>query len=114
MGGMNRRMRAGAALLFCVALAGCASSSGKKPDSGLGTRTLECVVVDREHDSPGGSGSSYRGNGNYYLVFEAREGQATSRYRLEVTRQQYARFEDGTRVRITLQNNILTDIRPID
>jgi len=111
---MKRGILSGAALLLCVALAACASGSAKKPDTGLGMRSLECVVVDREHDSPGANGSSYRGNGNYYLVFEAKEGQATSRYRLEVTRQQYVRFEDGMRVRITLTNNILTDIRPID
>ncbi|HWZ86742.1 MAG TPA: hypothetical protein VN032_11100 [Thermoanaerobaculia bacterium] len=111
---MDRRIPSGAVLLFCLGLVACASGSAKKPDTGLGMRLLDCVVVDREHDSPGANGSSYRGNGNYYLVFEAKEGQATSRYRLEVTRQQYVRFEDGAHVRITLTNNILTDIRPID
>jgi hypothetical protein len=69
-------------------------------------------VVGREHDTSGGSASAYRGTGNYYLVFEAHEGQATSRYRLEVTRQQFQRYQDGDRVKITLNNNILMDIRP--
>jgi hypothetical protein len=112
---MNRRTLSTAALLACLVLAACASASGKKKsDSGLGTRTLECIVVGREHDSSGSNSASYRGTGNYYLVFEAKEGQATSRYRLEVTRQQFMRFEDGDRVKITLNNNILVDIRPND
>ncbi|HEY1433856.1 MAG TPA: hypothetical protein VGG65_00695 [Thermoanaerobaculia bacterium] len=109
----RRNLSAAAASLLCVVLAGCASSATKKTDPGLGTRVLDCVVVGREKDSPGSNGASYRGNGNYYLVFEAREGQATSRYRLEVSHQQYSRFEEGSRVRITLQNNILTDIHPL-
>ena len=108
---MRRRTLTAAAVLSCLALAACSSGAGKKPDSGLGTRTLDCVVVSREHDSPGSNGASYKGTGNYYLVFEAKEGQATSRYRLEVTRQQYMRYEAGDRVTITLNNNILVDIR---
>lgn len=108
---MNRRTLPAAALLSCLVLAACAGGSGKKSDPGLGTRTLDCVVAGREHDSPGSNGASYKGTGNYYLVFETREGQATSRYRLEVTRQQYMRYEEGARVKITLNNNILVDIR---
>ena len=111
---MKRSVSSAAALLACFVLAACASSSPKKSDPGLGTRVLDCVVVGREHDSPGSNGASYRGTGNYYLIFEAKEGQATSRYRLEVTHQQYSRFEEGALVRITLSNNILTDIRPND
>jgi len=92
---------------------GCSSSGGsKKSDPALGTRVLECVVVQHDHDS-GGSGSSYRsGTGLYYMVFETHEGQATSTYRLEVTRQQFQRFQDGDRVRLTLNNNILVNIQP--
>ena len=109
---MNRRTLSAAALISCLVLSACASGSGKKSDPGLGTRTLDCIVASREHDSPGSNGASYKSTGNYYFVFEAKEGQATSRYRLEVTRQQYMRFEEGDRVRITLNNNILVDIRP--
>jgi hypothetical protein len=93
----------------------CSSSPPKKSDSGLGTRVLVCVVDSREHDA-GSSTSSYRGGGtgDYYMTFVTREGQATSRYRLPVTRQQYQRFQEGDRVRITLNNNILTNIQPAD
>ena len=97
----------------CLVLAACASGS-KKTDPGLGRRTLDCVVVSREHDTSGNSASSYRGTGSYYLVFETREGQATSRYRLEVTRPQFQRFHEGDRVKITLNNNILVNIEPND
>jgi hypothetical protein len=110
---MNRRTLSAVALLCAFVFAACASGS-KKSDPGLGTRVLECVVVERDHDAAGKNGASYRGTGNYYLVFEAREGQATSRYRLEVTRQQWQRFQEGDRVKITLNNNILMDIRPND
>jgi hypothetical protein len=103
---MSRRTLPAAALACSLVLASCASSS-RKADPALGTRVLACVVVDREHDS----GGNYRGTGNYYLVFEAREGQATSRYRLEVTQRQWQRFHEGDRVKITLNNNILVDIR---
>ena len=48
------------------------------------------------------------------MVFETKEGEATSRYQLEVTRTQWFRFPEGSRVRITLNNNILTDIRSIE
>lgn len=108
-GAMNRKtlfLAAAVASLFAVSCA-----SGRK-DPTLGTRTLDCVVAEREHDSPGSSGASYQGTGLYYIVFEAREGQATSRYRLEVTRQQFYRYPEGSHVRITLNNNILVDIRP--
>lgn len=103
---MNRRSFLSAALACCLVLVSCASRSSRA-DPGLGVRVLACVVVEREHDS----GGNYRGTGNYYLVFEAREGQATSRYRLEVTQRQWLRFREGDRVQITLNNNILVDIR---
>jgi hypothetical protein len=104
------------ALLASLILVSCASSGAKKPDTGLGTRVLDCVVVSREHDASGsGSGSAYRGGtGSYYFVFRTREGQATSTYRFEVTRQQYQRFEEGDRGKVTLNNNILVNIQPND
>jgi hypothetical protein len=70
------------------------------------------VIEEKGQESPS-SASGYRSSsgGNFYMVFEAREGQGTSRYRLEVTRQQWQRFQEGQRVKITLNNNILVDIR---
>jgi hypothetical protein len=111
---MKRRSRFLAAILAATlaAAAGCASGS-KKSDPALGTRRLDCVVLQHEHDSSGSSGSGLRGaTGGYYIVFEAHEGQATSTYRYEVTRQQFIRFQDGDRVQLTLNNNILLNIQP--
>jgi len=106
---MGRKLSA-AVLISCLLAVSCATSTSK--DSGLGTRTLECVIEEKGQESPS-SASGYRSStgGNYYMVFEAREGQATSRYRLEVTRQQWQRFQEGQRVKITLNNNILVDVR---
>ena len=110
---MKRRSRFVAAVLTAgLAAAGCASSS-KKSDPALGTRTLNCLVVQHEHDSGGSGGSGLRGaSGGYYIVFETHEGQATSTYRFEVSRQQFIRFQDGDRVKLTLNNNILLNIQP--
>lgn len=116
---MNRpsRLRAAAlaaGLAAVLVAAGCASSS-KKSDPSLGTRLLDCVVVQHEHDTGGSGGSGLRGgSGGYYIVFETHEGQATSTYRLEVSRQQFIRFQDGDRVKLTLNNNILVNIQPIN
>ena len=103
------------AALFAWGLVAACASSGKK-DPGLGIRTLDCTVVEREQSGPGSSGASrgYASTGEYYMVFETKEGEATSRYRLEVTRTQWFRYPEGSRVRITLNNNTLTDIRSID
>jgi hypothetical protein len=103
-------------LLVALLVSACASGKSVKgrKDSGLGVRVLECVVVEREREGPGQGGASYAGTGNYYMVFETREGEATARYRLQVTRQQWFRFTEGSRVRITLSNNILQDIRPLE
>ncbi len=106
---MERRAIFAAVLLLGLFVSSC---TAHKTDPGLGMRVLDCVVVEREHEGPGSSGSSYRGSGNYYLVFETREGQATARYHLPVTQQQWYRFPEGSKVRITLRNNILVDIRP--
>jgi hypothetical protein len=99
-----------AVAVTALAAAACASSSARK-DSGLGVRVLDCVVVERGQGAPGRS-SGYGSGGVYYLVFETREGSALARYRFEVTRQQWFRFQEGARVWITLNNNILQDIRP--
>ena len=112
---MRQRILTAAAILATLVAAACASSATKK-DSGLGIRTLDCTVVEREQAAPGSSGTSrgYASTGDYYMVFETKEGEATSRYRLQVTRTQWFRYPEGSRVRITLNNNILTDVRSID
>ncbi len=104
--------RAGIALLALAALTFSACASGPK-DEGLGIRRLDCVVVERGQDSSGQRGARYDGADNYYLVFATREGEADARYRFQVTRQQWFRFVEGSRVRITLNNNILQEIRPL-
>lgn len=94
--------------LATVLAAGCASGS---KDPFLGTKSLEATVVERQYDPPGSGGASYAGTGNYYLVFEAREGEATAHYRFRVTQQQYNRYPEGTRVHIVVVDNNLRDIR---
>lgn len=101
---------AGACSSSSTSAGGAAPAPAPKKDSGIGTRILEAVIEEKGTENPS-TASGYRTGGNYYMVFEAREGQATSRYRLEVTRQQWQRFQEGQRVKITLNNNILTDIR---
>ena len=118
-GDMDKRRLSAAVLVSTLLVGACASSSktsavsaapATKKDTGVGTRTLECVIEEKGTESPS-TASGYRTGGNYYMVFEAREGQATSRYRLAVTRQQWQRYQEGQRVKITLNNNILVDIR---
>ncbi|PYQ35074.1 MAG: hypothetical protein DMF55_08170 [Acidobacteria bacterium] len=91
-------------------VAACASS---KRDPNLGYKSLEATVVDRQYDPPGTGGASYAGSGNYYLLFEAREGDATSHYRFQVNQLQYNRYTEGTHVQLFLENNNLRDIRRI-
>ena len=113
------RIRAAVAAILLttfVAASACSSSkTAKTKDPGVGLRVLDAVVVERSQ-GPSGSGGvgAYSGSGNYYMVFEAHEGNATARYQLEVNRTQWFRFKEGAHVRITLNNNILQDIRLID
>jgi hypothetical protein len=100
-----------AGVAVAVALyAGCASS---KRDPNVGYKSLEATVVERQYDPPGSGGASYAGSGNYYLLFEAKEGDATAHYRFPVTQQQYLRFTEGTHVQLFIENNNLRDIRRI-
>jgi hypothetical protein len=100
-----------AGIAVAVALiAGCASS---KRDPNAGYKSLEATVVERQYDPPGSGGASYAGSGIYYLLFEAREGDATAHYRFPVTQQQYSRFPEGTHVQLFIENNNLRDIRRI-
>jgi hypothetical protein len=108
--------RSSAALLATVLLTlACASGGGqaksKSASAGTGNRVLKGIVVEREREAPGEGGASYQSTGNYYLVFEVREGDATARYRFQVTYQQWFRFPEGSAVQITLRNNFLQDVK---
>lgn len=98
-----------AAVLAVTGMAGCASTN----DPSLGVKSLEATVVERRYDPPGTEGASYAGSGNYYLVFEAQEGDATARYTYRVTQQQYIRFTEGRQVQLILVDNNLREIRPL-
>ncbi|HSS44456.1 MAG TPA: hypothetical protein VLO07_03860 [Thermoanaerobaculia bacterium] len=107
---MKRRGAIAALVPLVLALGEAACSSTKDPS--LGVRVLDAVVVEREYEAPGTGNADYRGSGHWYLVFEAREGEATARYRYQVTRQQYYRYPEGSRVQIVLADNLLREIRP--
>lgn len=106
----RRTVAVAAALLTALfaLLAGCASTS---KDPFVGTKTLDAIVVEKQYDPPGTGGAGYAGIGNYYLLFEAREGDATAHYRFRVTQQQYNRFGEGSHVRLVVVDNNLRDIR---
>lgn len=107
---MSKRTLIVAAVFSALIASACASSK----DPMLGHKSLEATVVERRYDPPGSSGASYRGSGNYYLVFEAREGDATARYTFQVTQSQYQRFQEGANVQIILVDSNLRDIRKIN
>jgi len=99
-------------LLLLAALAsGCASGS---KDPFVGSKAIEATVVERQYDPPGSGGGSFAGSGNYYLVFEGREGEATSHYRFPVSRQQYNRFPEGSHVQLIIVDNNLRQIRSVE
>ena len=95
-------------LLATLLVSACASSS---KDPFVGTKSIDATVVERQYDPPGSGGASYAGSGNYYLVFEGKEGEATSHYRFPVTRQQYNRFPEGSHVQLIVVDNNLRQIR---
>ncbi|MCA1580302.1 MAG: hypothetical protein LC796_02710 [Acidobacteria bacterium] len=102
------------AIIVAAALLGSACASGNpRARRDAAFKSLEATVVDREHENPGSRGASFAGNGNYYLVFEAREGEATVRYRFQVTMVQYNHYAEGSRVQIIVGDNQLRDIRPL-
>jgi hypothetical protein len=109
-----RRTIAIAAVLAVVVVAaigaGCASSSN---DPFAGSKYLDATVVERQYDPPGTGGASYAGTGNYYLLFEAREGDATTHYQFPVNHQQYLRFQEGAHVQLVIVDNNLREIRPL-
>lgn len=98
--------------LIVVFAASCASNAASK-DPSKGYQTLDATVVGREYEPPGKGGTSYAGDGTYYLVFEAREGEANASYRFPVTRVQYQRYVEGAHVQLFIANHELRDIRPI-
>lgn len=113
-------------ILLLISASVAVACAGNKPAAGgSGTRTaakktetgnkvLEGLVVERDREAPGTAGASYQGTGNYYLVFEVQEGQATARYRFQVSYRQWFRFPEGSHVRVTIRNNFLQDIKSID
>ncbi len=110
-GTMKQRTILVALVTGALLVSACASS---KKDPTAGTRVLNAVVSERDHESTASTATGYQGTGSYYIVFEVHEGQAASRYRLEVSRQQFYRYPEGSHVQITLSNNILVDIRSIE
>lgn len=107
---MPRAALPAALLLATVGIGACASAS---KDPFLGAKSVDATVVERQYDPPGTGGASYAGTGNYYLVFEGKEGDATAHYRFPVTRQQYIRFQDGAHVQLVIVDGNLKDIRPL-
>jgi hypothetical protein len=109
---MSRRALAFAVVLSAALSAACASQSAGGKSEGTGNKVLKGIVVERDREAPGQGGASYAGTGTYYLVFEVKDGEATARYRYQVTYQQWFRFPEGSAVQITLRNNFLTDVKP--
>jgi hypothetical protein len=94
-------------------LGSCASTSPKGSLTGKGFKVLEAVVTQRIYAPPGSPGTTMSGNGSWFLELEAQDGTATAHYRFQVSREQYNRFQEGQRVRLTLSNEELRDIRPM-
>ncbi len=101
------------ALALAVATAVLAACASGSKDPFLGSKSVDATVVERQYDPPGSGGASYAGTGNYYLVFEGKEGEATAHYRFRVTHQQYVRFEEGSHVQLVIIDGNLRDIRPL-
>jgi hypothetical protein len=100
-----------AAFVFLSCSTGSKSAGGST--AGKGLRVLEAVVVARIYDPPGSPGTTMRGDGNWFLEFEAQDGGATAHYRFPVSRTQYNRYQEGQRVQLIMADNELRDIRPL-
>ena len=107
------------AVAFALAPTGCSSgtknaaATAPKTAGDRGSKVLRAVVTEREYASPGSTaGGSYAGSGAWYLSFEAEEGDRTVHYRFLVTRNQYFRYPEGSRVDLVLIDDQLRDIRP--
>jgi hypothetical protein len=110
---MNRRALLALLVPALFVLASCASTPSKGSQTGKGFKVLEAVVTQKIFAAPGSPGTTMSGNGSWYLELEAQDGSATAHYRFQVSREQYNRFQEGQRVRLTLANEELRDIRPL-
>ncbi len=116
---MKPGLAAAACAAFAVALLLSCASAPKPTNVGTpsaaerGFRVLDAVVVDRLYEPPGTAGTSLGGPGNWYLDFEAKDGEATVHYHFPVTRQQYYRYVEGTHVQLVLADDRLREIRPV-
>jgi hypothetical protein len=110
---MNRRSLFALLVPAVLVLGSCASTSPKRSRTGRGFKVLEAVVTHRIYAPPGSPGTTMAGNGSWFLELEAQDGTATAHYRFQVSREQYNRFQEGQRVRLTLSNEELRDIRPM-
>jgi hypothetical protein len=110
---MNRRSLLALLVPVLLVVGACASTSSKGSQTGRGFKVLEAVVTQRIYAPPGSPGTTMSGNGSWFLELEAQEGTATAHYRFQVSRDQYNRFQEGQRVRLTLSNEELRDIRPM-
>ena len=113
---MKRRRMTALFLTAAFALVSC--SSGPRPATQSaakrGFRVLDAVVTGRVYDPPGAPGTTMGGNGNWFLEFEATDGNATAHYRFPVTRTQYNRYQEGAHVQLVMADNDLRDIRPLN
>jgi hypothetical protein len=112
----RRFLRAAAGPALLLFLTACSASrpnpaSGSK--AGKGFRVLDAVVTGRTYDPPGSRGTTLGGSGTYFLEFEAKDGEATAHYRFPVTRNQYNRYAEGSRVQLVMADDQLRDIRPV-
>ena len=110
---MSRRSLFALLLPALFVLGSCASTSPTGSQTGKGFKVLEAVVTQRIYAPPGSPGTTMAGNGSWFLELEAQDGTATAHYRFQVSREQYNRFQEGQRVRLTLSNEELRDIRPM-
>ncbi len=106
---MDKGLRSLAIRLLVLGIAACSSTN----PSGKGFRALEAVVVERIYEPPGSPGTSFAGSGAWYLVFEAKDGEATAHYRFPVTQLQYNRYTEGSHVELVLADDRLREIRPL-
>jgi hypothetical protein len=110
---MSRRAHLALLAVLLFVLAACSSTSSKASQTGKGFKVLDAVVSQRIYAPPGSPGTTMGGAGSWFLEFEAQDGNATAHYRFQVSRNQYNRFQEGQRVKLTLADEELRDIRPV-
>jgi hypothetical protein len=102
---MSKLLRVVVAVSLVALVLSACSSGASKPDRGGGFRVLDAVVVERSVET------DPTGRMSYYLGFEAKDGEATAHMRYPVTRDQYMRYPEGTRVQLVLADDRLREIR---